>query len=1086
MHHTPSWLACWLAVGSARTRRAWVRRMVSFVGVVWLIGPMTLLSFRVQGTEPLSALEQAQQWAKEAHTLSQVGNFTQAEQLLLQGLALAEQAFGAQHPRIAPSLDSLANLYRTQGRWGEAELLYQRALQIRETALRPTHPTVAQSLTGLGLIYWAQGRWSEAEALHQRALHMREAALGPTHPDVAHSLNNLAILYRAQGRWSEAEAFHLRALHMREAALGPTHPDVAMSLNNLGNLYHDQGRWNEAGVLHQRALQMRETVLGSRHLDVAMSLNNLGNLHWAQGRWGEAGVLHQRALQMRETALGPAHPDVAVSLNGLGLLYRSQGRWGEAEPLYQRALHIREVVLGPTHPAVDQSLTGLGALYWVQRRWSEAEAFHQRALHIREVVLGPTHPDVAHSLNNLGNLYRSQGRWGEAEALHRRALQIREAALGLNHPDVAASLYNLGILYRAQKRWGEAEALHRRALQIREAALGAVHPDVVESLGHLAALRARSDSAQAHQLYDRARRLALAVSRVNADLDDEGQRGLAQQQQTFFKAYLSFLATQARVPQEASPASPPLGEAFVVAEQYRSNAAHNALARAGIRAAATDSAAATLARQVQDLRYQRQAARARWLAEYGQSTGERDSARLAQLHHDVRAYDDALAEATARLRAIMPAYEALIAPEPIDPATAATLLRPDEALVTFFGLDDRLLVWLVRPGHEPMYRDLAIARAALAQQVGHVRASLDQRQNPALATGHLVPFDVEGAHALYTLLLAPLRPSLEGVRHLLIVPDEVLLPLPFGALVTRADGEAFHSLAVRAQQPEALEPKELASYARLNWLVEEYQLTTLPSATALRALRQRTRAEAPLGGPLLGFGDPLLQALPRVPATRRELLAIAGALGADPRRTLYLGPQATETQVRALNASGQLGQARVLVFATHSLLAGEITGVTQPSLVLTPPATPSPQDDGLLSLEEILELKLPHTRLVVLSGCNTAAADRSGEGLSGLVRAFFFAGAPAVLATHWSVEDRATQSFMREVFRRYVSNRTLSWAEALRQGVLALMQQAGGKTAYFAHPFAWAPFFLVGEGGQDSQAGGPPAAASGDFAARQP
>jgi CHAT domain-containing protein len=687
---------------------------------------------------------------------------------------------------------------------------------------------------------------------------------------------------------------------------------------------------------------------------------------------------------------------------------------------------------------------------------------------------------------------------------------MREAALGVTHPAVAVILNNLGELYQAQGRWGEAEALHQRALHIREAALGAVHPDVVESLGHLAGLRVRSDPAQAHQLYDRARRLALAVSRVNVDLDDEGLRGLAQQQQAFLRAYLDFLSAQAHAPQSAPPVVPPLEEAFVVAEQYRGNAAHTALARAGVRAAATDPAVGALAREVQDLRYRRQAARAHWLAAYEQSVDQRDPAALAQLHEDVRAHEDTLAAATARLRAIMPAYEALVAPEPIDPATVVTLLQPDEALVSFFSLDDGLLVWLLRPGHTPVSRELAIRRVELAERVARVRASLDQRHNPALATGQLAPFDVEGAHALYTLLLAPLRPSLEGVRHLLIVPDEVLLPLPFGALVTRADSAAFHTLAMRTQQPEILEPKELAAYARLAWLGLDYRLTTLPSATALRTLRQPARLQSPAKEPLLGFGDPVLQgpggwhgcmvltwrgtaqalsalqALARLIGTRLELLAIADALGADPRRTLYLGAQATETRVRALNASGQLGQAHVLVFATHSLLAGEITDVPQPALVLTPPATPSPQDDGLLSLGEILELKLSHTRLVVLSGCNTAAADRSGEGLSGLIRAFFFAGAPTVLATHWSVEDRATQTFMGEVFRRYASNRRLSWAEAVRQGVLALMQQASGKTAYFAHPFAWAPFFLVGEGGQDSHDGRLPTPASYDFAIRHP
>ena len=119
-----------------------------------------------------------------------------------------------------------------------------------------------------------------------------------------------------------------------------------------------------------------------------------------------------------------------------------------------------------------------------------------------------------------------------------------------------------------------------------------------------------------------------------------------------------------------------------------------------------------------------------------------------------------------------------------------------------------------------------------------------------------------------------------------------------------------------------------------------------------------------------------------------------------------------------------------------------------------------------MSLEEILDLKLPRTDWVVLSACNTAAADGSGEGLSGLARAFFFAGARSVLVSYWSVDDRATPELMTEIFRRYARDLTVSRAEALRQGMLALLQRAQGPTAYLAHPFAWAPFFLVGEGAE--------------------
>jgi len=134
---------------------------------------------------------------------------------------------------------------------------------------------------------------------------------------------------------------------------------------------------------------------------------------------------------------------------------------------------------------------------------------------------------------------------------------------------------------------------------------------------------------------------------------------------------------------------------------------------------------------------------------------------------------------------------------------------------------------------------------------------------------------------------------------------------------------------------------------------------------------------------------------------------------------------------------------------------------------LTPPATPTSEDHGLLTLDDVLTLRLRSAELVILSACNTAAGDGSGEALSGLVRAFFFAGARSLLVSHWAVEDRATRVLMTGVLRHYAAA-GLKRAEALQHGMLALLDQ--GHTVgqeYFAHPFAWAPFFLVGEGGED-------------------
>jgi hypothetical protein len=388
----------------------------------------------------------------------------------------------------------------------------------------------------------------------------------------------------------------------------------------------------------------------------------------------------------------------------------------------------------------------------------------------------------AQQLTNEAVALSRAGNVTQAEQRLQQVLALVEQADGPGHLHVVAPLHRLADFYKTQRRWGEAEPLYQRALHIRETALGPVHPTVVESLGQLAALQVSQDPPQAYQLYDRARRLALDVARVNADLDDTGLQGLAQQQRGFLTAYLTFLADGARALQGKLSTGLPLEEAFIVAEQYRSGVAHTALARAGIRAAAAAPTTAVLARQVQDLRTQRQAAHTAWLAAYGEAAGTRDPAHLAALHLAIRTTEDALAAATARLRAALPAYDALVAPEPLDLATVATLLRPDEALGSFFTLDTQLLVWLVRPGQAPVARAVPITRTALLQQVAQVRASLDQRQNPALTAGQLTPVDVAGAHALYTLLLAPLRPALAGVHHLLLVPDAVLLPCPLALL----------------------------------------------------------------------------------------------------------------------------------------------------------------------------------------------------------------------------------------------------------------------------------------------------------------
>ena len=250
---------------------------------------------------------------------------------------------------------TLGSRGKTPESYREAIPLPLDVLKQGERRLGSEYLDVASSLDNLAFLYYSQGRYSEAEPLYITVLKKRKRRLGRAHPDVALSLNNLAGLYESQGRYGEAEPLYVEALEMRKQLLGDEHLDVASSLNNLAGLYESQGRYGEAEPLYVEALRMRKRLLGGAHPDVASSLNNLAGLYYDQGRYGEAEPLYVKALGMRKRLLGSDHPAVASSLNNLAMLYKLQGRYDEAERLYHTALSIMVKHLGGDHPYTLQA-----------------------------------------------------------------------------------------------------------------------------------------------------------------------------------------------------------------------------------------------------------------------------------------------------------------------------------------------------------------------------------------------------------------------------------------------------------------------------------------------------------------------------------------------------------------------------------------------------------------------------------------------------------------------------------------------------------------------------------------------------------
>jgi CHAT domain-containing protein/tetratricopeptide (TPR) repeat protein len=961
------------------------------------------------------------------------GRYADAEPLFKQSLAIKEKALGPDHADVAKALSNLAMLYKDQGRLPDAERLIKRSLAIFEKALGPNHPDVAKALSNLGLLYEFQGRYADAEPLYERSLAIREKALDPDHADVAASLNNLGGTYTKQGRYADAEPLIKRSLAINEKVLGPDHPDVGQSLNDLATLYSIQGSLADAETLYKRSLAIREKALGPDHDHVATVLNDLAWLYRRQGRYADAEPLYKRSLALYEKVLGPNHHAVAVALNNLAELYEAQGRLADAEPLMKRSLAISEKVLGPDHPSVGATLANLAVLYRNQGRYADAEPLSKRSLTLYEKVLGPDHPDVAKALNNLALLYEDQGRLADAEALYKRSLAIREKTLGPDHAAVATTLHNLAGLYSHQGRYAGAEALYKRSLAITEKALGPTHPDVVSSLNSLA------------MLYETQGRYADALPLIQA----ASQTG-------FTDVHLAVLTGS--VATSLISVVDALNESYRIVQQATSSAASNAINRLSVRFAAGTNELAQLVRRDQDLSDENERLDKILIDAVSKEPSKRDATNEQRLRDRLTSIATERAEIQTSLNERFPEFAALSKPTATTVKDTQALLADDEALVIFY-FDRKSYVWIVTRT-DADWLGVKVAAKELGEKVKALRLSLTFDVDK--------PFDVQLAFQIYSETFGAIADRLRGKRHLSVVTNGALTSLPLQLLVTK--------------DPSGKSLKDV------DWLVRSYAIANLPSVASLKTLRSAASSSSAVK-PMIAFADPifskeektqvaalrsvvnfydggkpdlisLAKALPQLPDTANEVLAIAEALKAD-ETDLKLGISASETTVKQM----KLDDYRIVYFATHGLVAGEVEKFAkvkaEPALALTLPEMPTDLDDGLLTASEVAQLKL-NADWAVLSACNTAAEGNPGaEALSGLARAFFYAGARSLVVSHWEVDSDSTVRLMIGTFEAAARDPKLSHAEALRESMLTMIDNA--KSDDDAHPRFWAPFVVVGE-----------------------
>ena len=832
-------------------------------------------------------------------------------------------------------------------------------------------------------------------------------------------------------------------------------------------LFMAEGKFIEAERGVRRALKLNSDILESIKDSGKDAIDN-----------------EKRVVQDATSSTKFAYMMRVLLMNDFARCYLGQKRLMDAEYWAREAVTLSITKFGVNSARTSYALLTLTRIISEQGRQAEAVLLASAALKAAQQSTNyPASPAIAEARKVLATSLAADGKYAQADKV------FSEMVGGLKADPEIASRYQAGDLDWALSliKTGKAS----QAVTMTADMLSKAGARMDKSSPRLATIRAFNASAlqvsgqSSQALAEFKQSIPILIDQARNDSENSTSTIRQTQRMTFvLEEYLASLAQQAKSDSSGLAAS----EAFQIADLARGSGVQRALTSSAARANITDPQLASLARREQDFQQRINTLSELLTGLLSAPPDQQLPAVQAKIRTDIAGFKAQREDLKKEIERKYPDYAELVEPKPASVERTQKALKSDEVLIAWYFGDNVGYVWAITKDKPVQFAQLSLGRAQVAKEVTQLRKSLD----PGVATiDEIPPFDVALANQLYQQVLAPVQGAFYGKKVMLTVPHAELGQLPLSLLVTKPTA-----------QPAKGGATPFSGYKTVPWLTRDIAVAQVPSVTALTALRS-----LPAGNPnrknFIGFGDPYfsgeqersaqkqakatqlatrgiplslrsapktsgvssaeLALLPRLPDTSLELEEIGKAIGAGDG-DIFLHQQASVKQVMSMDLSNR----KVVMFATHGLVPGELNGLTQPALALSSPDVTGDKDDGLLTMDKVLTLKLD-ADWVVLSACNTAAGEGAGsEAVSGLGRAFFFAGAKALLVSNWPVDSVASRTMMTDLFKNQQKTQGTSKAELLRQAMINQIDQGGmkegGNVKYaYAHPLFWAPFVVVGD-----------------------
>jgi len=833
-------------------------------------------------------------------------------------------------------------------------------------------------------------------------------------------------------QFQRSEELARQALELSEKAGDKGRAAWAMVL--LSSAISYQGRLSEALEIAQKNVPVARESGDKRVLEQA--LNTLASINGGLGRYEESLGFFYECLDLAREINDPTMQ--YMSLLNIGEAYVRSDDPDKAELPLQESLRIaRELkpnlrASNPSKKATEMALLNLGGMEMARQHYRAALNYYEQVHESKpESSLW-----VVAALQGMAASYEQLGEPQKAIEFLDLAIPIAEkAASGYAYRNLLSAL---GV---NQEKLGKLDA----ALANENKALALIHeaggdPDsewqVESRIANIERAMGNNDQALEHY---RNSISGIELLRSVALNTEEGQAGVVERSRSTYAETADLLVDLHRQ-----------DEALEMAERGRARAFLDMLAEA--RVGVADELTPDQRKQEDEILARISSTQRKLWNENASSVEKRENeAGLNTAEAD-------LEKLHLQIRETNPHYASLQYPEPIHvEAIQSKLLDDRTALVEYLLGDKRSLAWVVT--NDKVTTTILPARKEIEEHLAVYRKLLGERVSRLTLEQSLTRINVLSGE-LYGLLFKPIEKDVRASKTLIVVPDGTLGYLPFEALVTTS------------------------GYGKPTYLAEKFAIVYGPSASALVTVDAMNRQIMPRRE-LLAFGDPVITvangyrktgseppssesvsklhrsspaedyaergfSLARLPYTRDEVLGIAKFFPPD-QRQLYLGADAREETVK----SEKLDDFRYIHFATHGFLDELHPG--RSGILFS--RAPGSEEDGILQTGEIMRLKL-NADIVTLSACSTGLGRLvTGEGVLGLTRAFFYAGARNVVVSLWNVNDSATAALMESFYLNL--RRGLTKSEALHQAKLSIVHNS---QLLWRHPYFWAGFVLEGQG----------------------